>query len=315
MDTKQITCQNPVVAFMQPEREYRAADGVNQSAMKALLTSPAHYLAEYGPNAEPRFPTAAMIWGSAFHAKVLEPEAFDNLFYDRSQKAKDPTITELKVMLDESNIEYPKTAKKAELEALLWPEGKKPDRRTSLDSKDYEGINRAADALRSHDITGEWFCPGVDEYRRFNEVSLYVKSESGLIMKGRFDRMIKSEDTVTILDLKTTQDASFKGFQRSVVNFSYDLQAAWYIELAKRAYPGTQIEFIFCAIEKRAPYGIGVFRASDELIQSGVRKMNKAIDLYQQCTVLDYWPSYDPIVHELTLPPWAVGAEEEDSEF
>ena len=299
------------IAFYQPDPDYRRTEGISQSAMKELLVSPAHYQAAYGPNAEPRFATSAMTWGLALHARVLEPEKFDNLFYDRSGKAKEPTVQELKDMLDESQTEYPKTAKKADLEALLWPEGKKKDKRTSMDPKDFENVIRAGDALRTHDITGEWFCPGLPEYRKYNEVSLYIKNDLGQTLKGRFDRMLLTDDTLTILDLKTTQDATPKGFQRSVANFSYDLQAAWYSNLAQVCFPKHRVEFLFCAIEKKAPFGISVYRASEGLLKSGRRKMAKALDLFEQCRVLDYWPSYEPVINDIDMPGWSHETTEE----
>jgi hypothetical protein len=316
VDISSISVGNPRIAFYQPDPDYRRTEGLSQSAMKELLTSPAHFQAAYGPNPEPRFASAAMIWGSALHAKVLEPEKFDNLYFDRSCKAKEPTIKDLKEMLDEAQIEYIKTAKKPELESLLWPEGKKKDARTSMDPKDFENVNRAAEALRSHDITGEWFCPGIEKYREWNEVSMYAKTEQGLIVKGRVDRLLVTDDKIMILDLKTTQDASFKGFQKSVANFNYDLQAAWYLDLTRRCFGNERpIEFLFCAIEKKAPFGISVYRASEQLVRSGQQKMSRACEIYLQCMALDYWPSYDPIINDMSLPGWAVQREETTSDF
>lgn len=317
MKLESLALNNPHIAFHQPDPDYRKTEGISQSSMKELLVSPAHYLASYGPNAEPRFPSAAMIWGSALHCKALEPEVFDNLYFDRSSKAKEPTVADLKEMATEMGLDFKSTIKKPELEALIWPEGKKKDNRTSMDAKDFDNVNRAADALRAHDITGEWFCPGQEDYRKFNEVSLYTKNEMGQVLKGRFDRLLLDEEakTVTILDLKTTQSAQPKEFQRSVVNFSYDLQAAWYTRLAEICWPGYEVEFIFVALEKKPPFGISVFRASPGLLKNGQKKMAKALDLFAQCQVLDYWPSYDPIVHDLDLPTWALTREDDPGEF
>ena len=304
------------VAYHMPDPEYRKHEGISQSSMKELLISPAHFQARYGPNADPFFPSTSMIEGTAIHARVLEPEKFDNLFYDRSSKPKDKTVAEVKEMLDEAQIEYPKAAKKAELEALLWPEGKKKDNRTSLDPEAFKRVHGAADALRAHDITGLWFDPGAPDYRKFNEVSIFAKNHAGQLLKGRFDRLRVDDanKVVEILDLKTTVSANFKDFQRSVANFSYDLQAAWYSWLAMQAWPGYNIQFLFVAIERKAPYGISVFRASEQLLQSGQRKMAKALDLFEQCRTLDYWPSYEPIIHDLALPGWAI-EKEVDLEF
>ena len=96
------------VRYHQPDRDYRRAQGRSQSELKEVLRSPAHWLARYGPNAEPSFPSAAMIIGTAFHAKVLEPEAFDGRFYDRSQAAKPLSVAALKAALAQEQVEIPK---------------------------------------------------------------------------------------------------------------------------------------------------------------------------------------------------------------
>ena len=117
------------VRFFEPDYIYRKNDGVSQSELKEMLRSAAHWAARYGPDAQPTFPSAAMIMGTALHAKVLEPETFDKNFVDRGSKPKELTITELKAALEDQQIEFKKTAKKPELEALLYPDGKPVDKR------------------------------------------------------------------------------------------------------------------------------------------------------------------------------------------
>lgn len=305
------TIGNPVVEYELPDHVYRAHPGISQSSMKELLVSPAHYRARYGPDAEPFFPSASMIQGTAIHARVLEPESFDDQFISKASKPKELTVAELKSQLDEQGIEYPKSAKKGDLEALLWPEGKPKDHRTALDAEVYDSVLRCGDALRTHDITGQWLSPGQKDFRRFNEVSLFAKNQLGQLVKGRFDRMAYDGVTLSILDLKTTHTASPREFQRTCANFGYDLQAAWYTDLAATCFPEARaIEFYFIAVERKAPYGISVFRASEQLLQSGRHKMAKALDLFAQCSELDYWPSYEPVVHSLDMPSWAKQEEE-----
>ena len=297
---------DPVVEYQLPDGIYRAHPGISQSSMKELLVSPAHYMARYGPDAPPFFPTASMIQGTAIHAKALEPETFDDQFVSKAAKPKDPTIAELKEQLDAQGVDYAKSAKKAELEALLWPDGKPKDRRTVLDAETYDAVLDAATALATHDITGQWFSPSGKEFRKWNEVSLFAVNQLGQMVKGRFDRLQYDGVTLKILDLKTTHTASPKEFQRTCANFSYDLQAAWYSELARVCFPEARaVEFFFVALERKAPHGISVFKASEGLLANGRQKMAKALDLFAQCTELDYWPSYDPVVHDLDMPTWA----------
>jgi ATP-dependent exoDNAse (exonuclease V) beta subunit len=251
-----------------------------------------------------------MIQGTATHTLILEPEEFDRQFYNRASKPKELNISQIKEELDQAGIEYKKTAKKLELEQLLYPDGKKVDKRTSLDDKVFKEVFGSADALRSHDITGDWFCPGQAHFRKFNEASLYVKHELGMTLKGRLDRMVVDTTlgAVNIYDLKTTQCAHPKEFAKSVVNFRYDLQAAFYAYLATKCFPGYKVNFYFVALERKSPHGIGVFHASDQLLTEGFRKMDKGLTLWASCNELDYWPGYEPIVHELNLPTWATSS-------
>ena len=106
------TTQGTEIRFRQPDPAYRKAEGRSQSELKEVLRSPAHWLARYGPEAEPTFPSTAMIIGTALHCKVLEPEIFDGSFVDRSSLDKELTVTQLNATLDEEGIEYQQAAKK-----------------------------------------------------------------------------------------------------------------------------------------------------------------------------------------------------------
>ena len=310
-----MSIATPCIIHSQADPDYRRLEGISQSMAKELLHSPAHFMARYGPDAQPFFPTAAMQQGTAVHMRVLEPEVFSQNYVSKEDRPKEPTVAELKVQLDAAGIEYPKSAKKGDLEALLWPDGKPADSRKALAGDMWQEVHGCADALRSHDITGHWFDPGQTDYGKNNEVSCLRSSDLGQTLKGRFDRIQIEDGVVKILDLKTTQDATPRAFQRTAANLNYDLQAAWYTFLAEGAYPGLPVEFYFIAAERKAPHGISVFKASEGLLDSGRRKMHKALSLYAQCLELDYWPSYDPVITELQLPSWADTQEEESSFF
>lgn len=306
------TLGKPCVCYQQPDPEYRKAEGLSQSMMKELLRSPAHFRARYGPDADPFFPTAAMQVGSAVHARVLEPEIFDSQFCSREDYAGEPTISELQALLTTQGIEFKKAAKKAELLALAYPEGVPSDKRTAFGSDDWRAVMGVADALRTHDIAGMWFCPSQKRYRQHNEVSLYSKDHRGHVLKARLDRIQIEGNRLLILDLKTTDDATASAFQRKVVNLNYDLQAAWYSKLAAEAFPDLKVEFVFVAVERKAPHGIRVFRASDSVIQSGLRKMDRTLDRFSESQAINYWPSYDPVITDLAMPTWAATLEDEE---
>lgn len=294
------------IRFHQPDFAYRKAEGVSQSELKEVLRSPAHWLARYGPDAEPTFPSAAMIMGTALHCRVLEPELFDKDFVDRSAKDKDLTVTELKAALEDEGIEFKKTAKKPELEALLYPDGKPVDKRTSLAPEDYRSVCGMADAIRTHEVAGRWFDPGRKGYRKNNEISLYVEDFNGTKVKGRLDRLEKTKNGWMILDLKTTDDASPEGFRKKAFNLGYDVQAAFYTDLVARVMgcPSEAVEFMFVAIERKRPHCIGLYRASDQMVQLGRDRYTEGLRTLAWAVSSQSFMGYSPEPQELTPPNW-----------
>lgn len=302
------TAQGTEVRFKQPDFAYRKAEGVSQSELKEVLRSPAHWLARYGPDAAPTFPSNAMIIGTALHCKLLEPELFDSEFVDRSTLDKELTITQLKAALDDEGIEYKKTAKKPDLEALLYPEGKPVDKRTSLSGDDFAIVNGMAEATRSHSIAGNWFDLGRKNYRRGNELSMYAEPSAdtfGLPIKGRLDRLEKTDEGWLILDLKTTDDASPSTFQKKAFSMGYHIQAAFYTDLVKKVLETDNVEFMFCAMERRRPHGIALYRAGDDMLELGRSQYKEALRTLAYCKEKDSFPGYDAEIQELQLPGWA----------
>ena len=304
------TTQGTEIRFRQPDPAYRKAEGHSQSELKEVLRSPAHWLARYGPGAEPTFPSTNMIIGTGLHCKVLEPEIFDSSFVDRSSLDKELTVTQLKAALDEQGIEYKKTAKKPELEALLYPEGKPVDQRISLARDDFAAVCGMGDALRTHDIAGKWFDPGRANYRKANEVSIYVdpsEESFGLPLKGRLDRLERTSSGWMILDLKTTEDASASAFQRKSYQMGYHIQAAFYCDLVAKVFgcDPSEVDFMFCAIERKRPHGIGLYKAGADMYELGRSQYQKALASLSYCLKEDKFPGYESQVSDLTLPSWA----------
>ena len=306
------TAPNTEIRFLQPDRDYREHQGVSQSELKEVLRSPAHWLARYGPDAEPVFPTLQMTIGTALHCKTLEPEAFDKSFVDRSAKPKDPTVAELREMLTARGVEFKTTAKKGDLEALAFPDGKPTDKRTSLAPEDFRTVCGMADALRTHETTGIWFDPGQENYRRHNEVSLYVDGleHEGGLLKGRIDRLVRTETGWQILDLKSTDDARPEAFQRKAFNLGYHIQAAFYTDLVARVMDcdPVDVEFVFVAVERKAPHGISLFRAEPDLLEFGRAEYKRALIQLAHCRSTGKFGAYPGMIQALTLPRWANSA-------
>jgi hypothetical protein len=121
---------------------------------------------------------------------------------------------------------------------------------------------------------------------------------TGLKCKCRPDWL--SADGATIVDLKTCVDASKSGFARAVATWSYQVQAVHYLcgTLATR--------FVFVAVEKTAPYAIGVYELDAEALVHGSIARHNALQRIQDCRAINEWPGYTDGIQTLQLPGWAL---------
>jgi hypothetical protein len=102
-----------------------------------------------------------------------------------------------------------------------------------------------------------------------------------------------------IVDLKTTDDASPKGFMRSVLKYRYHVQDAFYTDGVEAATNSRPTDFVFIAVEKNAPFGVGVYRLSEGLREEGRELYLDNVATWVECTQRDEWPAYSDEIIEL----------------
>ena len=125
----------------------------------------------------------------------------------------------------------------------------------------------------------------------------------------RCDLLVLDEhgQIVAIVDLKTTTDASREEFRRSIANYGYDVQAAFYTDAVKRAI-GREVPFYFLAVESDAPHSVALYRIGQKSIEIGRSKYRMALQLLQWCRENDSWPGYQPFgeEEEIDLAGWSI---------
>ena len=97
----------------------------------------------------------------------------------------------------------------------------------------------------------------------------------GLPFRGKAD----AKKGRTIIDLKTT--ANINDFEYSAKKYSYDLQAALYLDLFDAD------DFIFLVVDKRT-LDIGVYNITTKSIDKGLLKLQEATDAYKNYIMSDY---------------------------
>ena len=271
------------------ETEYRKIKAVRNSGLGTIIQkSPAHYLHELR---QPEKTTDATAFGTYLHALVLTPEIVENEYF----------------VLDESLRPFPEKdyLTKANRQwrrdqiAAATNEGK-----TLVGLEDHRRAVECKNAIRKCALANE-VMNSVGVHERLVQ---WTDLETGVLCKARID---KTRNADRIVDLKSCRDASKREFMRSVINYGYHRQAAFYLDgsIAKT--------FTFVAVESTAPYGVAVYDLSPEFIEIGRVAYQSALRQIKICrekygSEFDentVWPSYEhyyPISEVLSPPSWAV---------
>jgi len=209
--------------------DYHAHPAISKSHLDQVARSPLHYWARYlDPNRVTIEPTPAMAIGSAVHTHVLELDQWD------SQYAIAPESIDRRTKMGKAEWEVFTTAATG---------------RTVLSRADADLVMRMGHAVYSHPAAAMLLnMPGKAE-----TTHMWTDAATGIQCKCRPDWL--TDDGSLIIDLKTTDDASPAGFRKSIANWRYHVQAAWYLNGIEQATGTRPDQFIFLCVEKRAPFG------------------------------------------------------------
>lgn len=172
-------------------------------------------------------------------------------------------------------------------------EGKAP-----ILTKDVATVKAMAEAVRAHptakrllnqsgrpELSGFWRDPFWDVTRRC-----------------RVDWLT---DNGVNVDLKSTVSVARNDIQRTIVNFGYDLSAAWYEDVLR----GLDVDLTATAlvfVEKAEPHRVRVVELASAFVDRGRNLANRALEIYRDCTEADVWPHYDdPDFTTIHPPAWA----------
>ena len=254
-------------------KDYYEIEAVSASLLKAVVKqSPAH--------AEHRMtsfePTANMKLGTAFHAAILEGEEYDDLIavsphVDRRTKAgKEAYAKFLEGVGDRTVITHDQSllVDAMQKNCLAHPQV------TALLKKCY-----------AYEFQTEF------EF-------------DGSKCKALIDAC---DDTGTVVDIKTTQDASPEAFMKQSANLLYHMQMAWYAN-ALGVHPSEANAYII-AVENTAPHAVAVYKLSTEAMVTGWELCCQAVKDWKayklDCAIDGTAFAFGEDVLVLDLPHWA----------
>jgi hypothetical protein len=236
-------------------KDYFARRALSNSGIKRILQSPAHFK-YYTDNKGAD--TTAMRQGRAFHLLILQPKLAHLIAtFDATKTLTSKAGT---AFLEANPDKIVLTADELH-EVLLWTSA-------LLDNKKMMCLIDSCSV----------------EYEVYNQ----IESSFGLI---DCKAMLDAHNDQVIIDLKTT-DKSAQDFVWEARKYSLDVQAAWYRAMMLKN-DGRQRDFYFVVVEKNPPFGVLIYKASDEFIAKGWEKCERAIDLYGHAIAANLWLSYD----------------------
>ena len=252
-------------------KEYHARKEMGSTNMKKAIEESGEAF-KYSVDGPPSASTTAMDEGSAVHCKLGEPHLFTRDFASK-----------------------PKGMSFVSKEGKAWKAANKE--KTIISAEFAEDLKIIEQKFLDSPAAKYYEAEGDVEKSFFWDIA-------GNDRGGKCRPDWISKDRKTIVDLKTTISAAKKSFQRSVMNYGYHISAAWYmwgVELATGVKPE---EFIWVAIEKKAPFGIGVYKADTELLQYGSELCEEALIKINEWDRTNYYPSHTEGVESIGLPPW-----------
>lgn len=172
------------------------------------------------------------------------------------------------------------------------------EHRTILNPEQWKTIHAMRDALMAHQAANALLTgiPGKAEKSVY-----WIDATTGVLCRCRPDWW---RDDNLIVDLKTTEDASPEGFARSIAKFRYDVQDAFYTDGVQQATGKRPKAFVFIAVEKKPPYGVGVYVLDSETKDLGRAQYQHDLRVYAECLRTGEWPGYGDKIQIISLPAW-----------
>jgi exodeoxyribonuclease VIII len=260
------------------EAEYARLDGIRASWLKTLATSTPAHLRQQIDFPQPE--SDAFRLGRALHCRILTPDRFASAYTTMpkvDRRTKEGKEAYAKALDDAAGREI------LDEEAMRTVDGMASAVLASSGAAEALGIATSRETVMTAEIDGEPCKCRVDAF-----------SMSGLL-----------------LDIKTTTSAAPRAFARSVVDYGYLLQMAFYRAVMIRN--GIPLgKTVIIAVEKAAPFGVAVYEVSESDIDFAFRAVPSLVARYALCQRSGFWYGYPSDPQPLRMPEWYYTKEQDN---
>ena len=257
--------------------DYIQGEGINRSFLQEMIDkSPGH--AKW--HSEHEEITDALRLGDAFHAAGLQPDRYEKEY----------------VVLPDNCKPGSGQGMKSRKEAFLATAEAKGQ--TIIQPADQDNINEMIAVVQGSKEAMELLSDGEAEMSGY-----FVDPDYDVLVKIRLDYINKKTGIIT--DLKSCADARMELFRAMAFNKGYDLQAFMGLYGVTQITGQAHSDFRFICVESKDYHGLKIYQADQEMLDTGYKKYQRAMELYKKCKEKDQWPGYVPLIEPLGSPDWA----------
>ena len=271
--------------------QYHANEAISHSKLELFRRRPISYYRRFVAKTVARPETTeAFRIGSAAHCAVLEPDQFWARYALRPDGIDRRT----------------KDGKAAFAEFEAANVGK-----TVITQDEAGAVQEMTAAVQHHPLASQLLAAGKPE------LSWRVEPVGGMALQCRTDWFNSAGCELSggrpyVADIKTVESLdsdAFRNFERACFNFGYHRQAGFYLPLITEILGSPVFDFFFIAVEKSEPYGVAVYRLSDEATARGHDETIADLIRLQNCIKSEQWPNLPNDLREIGLPKWYGGGE------
>jgi hypothetical protein len=248
------------ILYGQSWDEYRAIDALNNSRLKPIDVSPAHYQEKLRNPTE----TDALRLGIAAHCLVLEPKRYETDFAVwRERKANGDSAARKGPVWDSFVAAHPGC---------------------TVITEDQE-----TDALTMQSAI--FRCKEAMDYLSFGDPEVTMVCElHGRLLKGRLDWKTNLGNGIALVGVKTAADLRLDGFSRAAARLLYHCQWALYFDLYAAITGVRPVEVVEIVVEKHPPHDVVVYQIGDDTLKVGRNKYLELLQKLEQCERENHWP-------------------------
>jgi exodeoxyribonuclease VIII len=265
-------------------QDYHANAAISHSKLETFRRRPALYFKKYIAKTLPQVEaSSAFRIGSAAHTAILEPTQY-LVRYAIKPEGIDRRTKDGKIIFAEF-------------------ESKNTGKIVMAEQEDQQ-VSSMFDAVHSHELASRLLTLGKPEVTWRTEGAMPLQCRTDWFNPAGCEL---SGGRPYVADLKTVEsldDEAFSNFEKAVFRYGYHRQAGFYLPLITEITGAPVFDFFFIAVEKVEPFGVAVYRLSDDAVARGQDESIEDLRGIRACMDSGVWPNIEEKLHELSLPKW-----------